>query len=105
MSEQKKILRLDTGHVHQPPPHFDERISPIVYGKVAAAVQDNGRDLAAIAQMIEQDQYLSEMVLGLINSATFALNHEIHDVSQAVALLGARRLRRFLGARPTVPSN
>lgn len=99
MSPDHRHTRTDAAEGLRARPFYLRRVSPRVYSLVAEAVQEGGSDLATIARMIEQDPRLVALVLDFTNSATHALTQEVLSLRQAVALLGAERLRDFLGAR------
>lgn len=81
-------------------PHYLGNTSDRSYSLLCNAVKEGGADLVTIAEIVEADHALQRHVLSLANSATFALRHRVDSVRQAVALLGAKRLRQFLGVSP-----
>jgi HD-like signal output (HDOD) protein len=66
------------------PPFADELMS--------LAIGSDG-DLRRVLTVVEHDPVLAAMVLRMVNSAAFAVVHEVTDLRSAVVLLGAAHVR------------
>jgi HD-like signal output (HDOD) protein len=69
---------------------------PAVQRELAAALEDETADAAAIARILQRDIAMTAKVLQLVNSAFFGLGREISSVTQAVAYLGLDTLRALV---------
>ena len=71
----------------------DLPVLPTTYARICRAMADSRVGIAAVGPIVEADVGLAGRVLKLVNSAFFALPRKVGGISQAVGLLGLRRLR------------
>lgn len=69
---------------------------PAVVARALALVRDADRPVSEAADAIANDPGLSVKLLGTVNSAAFALRHEVRSVHHAVALLGRNQVESIL---------
>jgi HD-like signal output (HDOD) protein len=66
---------------------------PEVAARVARLAGDPATTIPMIAQVIVKDAGMAAKMLRLANSAVYALREPVHDIDQALGLLGCRTIR------------
>ena len=69
---------------------------PAIVTTVLERVRDPDSATAEIADLMSSDPGLSVRLLGTVNSAAFALRHEVRNIHHAVSLLGRNQLESML---------
>jgi HD-like signal output (HDOD) protein/CheY-like chemotaxis protein len=69
---------------------------PRTYLAVTTALENPDSSLNNIANIIERDMAASAKVLQVVNSAFFALRHDVKNIKQALSYLGVNMMRRIL---------
>ena len=69
---------------------------PRTYLAVTNALENPDSSLTDIANIIERDMAASAKVLQVVNSAFFALRHDVKGIKQALSYLGVNMMRRIL---------
>ena len=71
-------------------------VMPATYAAVCRAMAQPNAAITEVAAIVERDVGLVGQVLALVNSAYFGLPKRVGNISQAVGLLGLRRIRDLL---------
>ncbi|MDH5425553.1 MAG: HDOD domain-containing protein [Gammaproteobacteria bacterium] len=62
---------------------------------VLRACSDDSADYAEITKFVTNDPQLTAEVLRMVNSAFYAITHEISSISQAISVIGVKSLRNL----------
>lgn len=69
---------------------------PKLYSQVTAELSLPNGSIEVVAQCIAQDPVMTAKLLQVVNSAFFALGHEVSEPTEAVMFLGAERTRSLI---------
>lgn len=70
--------------------------APELYVRVSDELRSAHGSMASVAQLISQDPIMSAKILQVVNSAFFGLARELTDMSEAVMIMGAERIRSLI---------
>jgi putative nucleotidyltransferase with HDIG domain len=70
--------------------------TPRLYLQVTEELRSSNGSLEVVSHLIRQDPVMSAKMLQLVNSAFFALHHEVFDALDAATILGTDRLKSLI---------
>ncbi len=69
---------------------------PKIYRELNAAIADENTTATDLAGIFERDMVLSAKLLQLVNSPYFGLNRKVSNLSQAIALIGIKKINSMV---------
>jgi len=78
-------------------------VFPKIVHKALEILDDPGKNIVDVSEVIKFDHGLVANILKLTNSAIFGLSRQVTDLNTALALLGQQKIREVLIAGAAVP--